>query len=105
MLNGTPCKADPDPDPTGTTHHEPYDPADRPAGARHSTTPDVCANEDCWTSTFAPVVTEVPLATGEIGENTCSHGFADRVKQRFDDRGPPTADGPGTPGTAPQARP
>ncbi|MFD9500064.1 cellulase family glycosylhydrolase [Streptomyces sp. NPDC060035] len=67
--------------------HRPQDPAGNLAAARHVYNVNVCANEDCWKSTLAPVAAEVPLVAGEIGENTCSHGFADRVMQWFDDRG------------------
>ena len=44
------------------------------------------ANESCWNSTLAPVADRVPLVAGEIGENTCSHSFVDRVMKWFDDR-------------------
>jgi hypothetical protein len=43
--------------------------------------------ESCWNSTLAPVAARVPPVAGEIGENTCSHGFVDRVMKWFDDRG------------------
>ncbi|MEU5716436.1 hypothetical protein AB0G71_11705 [Streptomyces sp. NPDC020403] len=36
---------------------------------------------------FAPVLAEAPLLVGRDGVNTCSHGLADRVTQRFEDRG------------------
>ncbi|MFC9860247.1 MULTISPECIES: cellulase family glycosylhydrolase [unclassified Streptomyces] len=67
--------------------HRPVDPAGNLAAAWHVYNFNVCANEDCWNSTLAPVAAEVPLVAGEIGENTCSHNFADRVMRWFDDRG------------------
>ncbi|MET7368848.1 hypothetical protein ABZS61_23965 [Streptomyces sp. NPDC005566] len=68
--------------------HRPQDPAGHLAAAWHVYKVNPCANEDCWYSTLTPVAAEVPLVTHEIGENTCSHGFADRVMQWLDDRGP-----------------
>lgn len=67
--------------------HKPQDPTGNLAAAWHIYNFNVCANESCWNSTLAPVAAQVPLVAGEIGENTCSHGFTDRVMQWFDDRG------------------
>lgn len=68
--------------------HRPQDPAGHLAAAWHVYNFNLSANEDRWNSTLAPVAAEVPLVTSEIGKDTCSHGFADRVMQGFDDRGP-----------------
>ncbi|RZU23621.1 cellulose-binding domain-containing protein [Streptomyces sp. BK239] len=43
------------------------------------------ATEACGDSTPAPVADRVPLVAGEIGENTCSHGFVDQVMRWFDE--------------------
>ncbi|MBC9719344.1 cellulose binding domain-containing protein [Streptomyces sp. TRM66268-LWL] len=66
--------------------HKPVDPAGNLAAAWHVYNFNTCANEACWDSTLAPVAAEVPLVAGEIGENTCAHGFTDRVMNWFDDR-------------------
>ncbi|MGW2363322.1 glycoside hydrolase family 5 protein, partial [Streptomyces phaeofaciens] len=66
--------------------HRPTDPAGRLAAAWHVYNFNSCANESCWNSTLAPVAAQVPLVAGEIGENTCAHGFVDQVMRWFDDR-------------------
>ncbi|MDX3577086.1 cellulose binding domain-containing protein [Streptomyces sp. FL07-04A] len=66
---------------------KPTDPTGNLAAAYHVYNFNSCADESCWNSTLAPVAAQVPLVAGEIGENTCSHGFVDRVMKWFDDRG------------------
>ncbi|GAB2896341.1 cellulase family glycosylhydrolase [Streptomyces deserti] len=67
--------------------HKPTDPAGNLAAAWHVYNFNACADEGCWNATLAPVAAQVPLVAGEIGENTCAHGFVDRVMRWFDDRG------------------
>ncbi|MGW7728022.1 cellulase family glycosylhydrolase [Streptomyces canus] len=67
--------------------YKPADPAGNLAAAWHVYNFNTCANESCWNSTLAPVAAQVPLVAGEIGENTCAHGFIDQVMKWFDDRG------------------
>ncbi|MFD9030729.1 cellulase family glycosylhydrolase [Streptomyces sp. NPDC059567] len=67
--------------------HRPTDPAGNLAAAWHVYNFNTCSDETCWDSTLAPVAAQVPLVAGEIGENTCGHGFIDRVMRWFDDRG------------------
>ena len=67
--------------------YKPADPAGNLAAAWHVYNFNTCANESCWDSTLAPVAAQVPLVAGEIGENTCAHGFVDQVMKWFDDRG------------------
>ncbi|WP_411149984.1 cellulase family glycosylhydrolase [Streptomyces sp. A30] len=67
--------------------HKPTDPAGNLAAAWHVYNFNTCSNESCFDATLAPVAAQVPLVAGEIGENTCSHGFVDRVMKWFDDRG------------------
>ncbi|WP_229377672.1 cellulose binding domain-containing protein [Streptomyces sp. VRA16 Mangrove soil] len=66
--------------------HEPADPAGNIAAAYHVYNFNTCASESCWDEQLAPVAAQVPLVAGEIGENTCSHGFVDQVMKWFDDR-------------------
>ncbi|MEU0337283.1 cellulose binding domain-containing protein [Streptomyces sp. NPDC006193] len=66
--------------------YRPTDPAGNLAAAYHVYNFNACAAESCWDSTLAPVAAQVPLVAGEMGENTCSHGFVDRVMKWFDDR-------------------
>ncbi|CAM5299660.1 endoglucanase [Streptomyces canarius] len=67
------------------TAYQPTDPAGNLAAAYHVYNFNSCASESCWNSTLVPVAAHVPLVAGEIGENTCSHGFTDRVMKWFDD--------------------
>jgi len=67
--------------------YRPSDPAGNLAAAWHVYNFNTCSNESCWNSTLAPVAAQVPLVAGEIGENTCSHGFIDQVMKWFDARG------------------
>ncbi|GAA4918644.1 cellulose binding domain-containing protein [Streptomyces coeruleoprunus] len=67
--------------------YAPTDPAGNLAAAWHVYNFNTCSHESCWDSTLAPVAARVPLVAGEIGENTCGHGFIDRVMKWFDDRG------------------
>lgn len=67
--------------------YKPNDPAGNLAAAWHVYNFNSCSTESCWNSTLAPVAAQVPLVAGEIGENTCSHGFVDQVMKWFDDRG------------------
>lgn len=66
--------------------YKPTDPAGNLGAAWHVYNFNTCSNESCWNSTLAPVAAQVPLMAGEIGENTCSHGFIDQVMKWFDDR-------------------
>ncbi|MFB0615887.1 cellulose binding domain-containing protein [Streptomyces sp. AGS-58] len=68
------------------TAYRPTDPAGNLAAAYHVYNFNTCSTESCWNSTLAPVAARVPLIAGEIGENTCSHGFVDQVMKWFDDR-------------------
>ncbi|MFF0779615.1 cellulase family glycosylhydrolase [Streptomyces sp. NPDC003720] len=66
--------------------YRPTDPAGNLAAAYHVYNFNTCSSESCWNSTLAPVAAQVPLIAGEVGENTCSHGFTDQVMKWFDDR-------------------
>jgi len=36
-----------------------------------------CNGTSCWSSTIQPVAAQVPVVTGEMGENDCGHGYVD----------------------------
>ena len=67
--------------------YRPSDPVGNVAAAWHSYNFNACANESCWNEQLAPVAARVPLVAGEIGENTCSHGYIDRVMAWLDSHG------------------
>ncbi|MFI0260073.1 glycoside hydrolase family 5 protein [Streptomyces sp. NPDC017056] len=66
--------------------YAPKDPAGNLAAAWHGYNFNACADENCWTRTLGPVADRVPLVAGEIGENTCAHGFTDRAMRWLDGR-------------------
>ncbi|MGW4817530.1 cellulase family glycosylhydrolase [Streptomyces sp. NPDC004227] len=67
--------------------YRPSDPTGNLGASYHVYNFNTCSSASCWNSTLAPVAAQVPLVAGEIGENTCSHGFIDQVMKWFDDRG------------------
>ncbi|MFG2648171.1 glycoside hydrolase family 5 protein [Streptomyces sp. NPDC048436] len=69
---------------SGWLEHAPTDPAGNLAAAWHVYNFNTCADASCWDRVLAPVAAEVPLVAGEIGENTCSHGFIDTVMEWLD---------------------
>ena len=62
-------------DMTGWLAHEPADPLHNLAASWHSYNFNRCSNITCWTSEVAPVIAQVPVVAGEIGENTCASGY------------------------------
>jgi hypothetical protein len=46
-----------------------------------------CADTTCWGSQIAPVAAQVPLITGELGENDCAHGYIDGYMSWADTNG------------------
>jgi hypothetical protein len=60
---------------TGWLAHEPADPVHNLAASWHSYNFNACSNLPCWTSEVAPVMAQVPVVAGEIGENTCTSGY------------------------------
>lgn len=57
--------------------HKPTDPANALAASLHMYNFNACVNLSCWTNIVATVARSVPIVTGEMGENDCSHAFID----------------------------
>jgi endoglucanase len=57
---------------TGWLANEPTDPDNNLAASWHSYNFNTCSNQSCWTSQIAPVIAQVPVIAGEIGENDCA---------------------------------
>lgn len=57
--------------------YRPADSANHLAAGFHVYNFNSCTTTGCWDSTVAPVAAQVPVVTGEIGENDCAHGFID----------------------------
>lgn len=64
--------------------YKPTDPTGNLAASWHVYNFNSCSSSSCWNSTIAPVAAQVPLVTGEMGENDCAHGFIDQVMSWLD---------------------
>jgi endoglucanase len=64
--------------------HEPTDPDHNLAASWHSYNFNACSNQSCWTSQIAPVIAQVPLIAGEIGENDCASSYVVPLMQWLD---------------------
>jgi hypothetical protein len=60
---------------TGWLQYEPTDPDHNLAASWHSYNFNSCNTQSCWTSQIAPVIAQVPVVAGEIGENDCAGGY------------------------------
>jgi endoglucanase len=60
---------------TGWLQYEPTDPDHNLAASWHSYNFNTCSSQSCWTSQIAPVIAQVPLIAGEIGENDCAGSY------------------------------
>jgi endoglucanase len=57
--------------------YRPTDPLNNLIAMAHVYNFNACVSTSCWDSQLAPVAARVPLVLGEIGENSCAHGFID----------------------------
>jgi endoglucanase len=62
---------------SGWLSNQPTDPAHALVASFHNYNFNACA-ASCWDSTVAPLATQVPVVTGELGENDCAHGYIDQ---------------------------
>jgi hypothetical protein len=69
---------------TGWLAHEPADPDHNLAASWHSYNFNACSSLTCWTSQVAPVMAQVPVVAGEIGENTCASGYISALMNWLD---------------------
>ena len=60
---------------TGWLSHEPNDSDHNLVASFHSYSNNSCNSQSCWNSQIAPVIAQVPLIAGEIGESDCAGGF------------------------------
>ena len=60
---------------TGWLQNEPTDPDHNLVASWHSYNFNSCSSQSCWTSQVAPVIAQVPVVAGEIGENDCAGGY------------------------------
>src|SRR5437016_959262 len=62
---------------SGWLANDPLDPQHALVASLHTYNFNTCKSTSCWTSQDAPVAAQVPLVTGEIGEDDGGHGFID----------------------------
>jgi len=55
--------------------HEPADSDHALAASWHSYNFNTCSHRSCWKYQVAPVIAQVPVIAGEIGENDCASGY------------------------------
>jgi endoglucanase len=67
--------------------HEPTDPDHNLAASWHSYNFNACSNQSCWTSQIQPVAAQVPVVTGEMGENDCAGGYINQLMPFLDSIG------------------
>jgi len=67
--------------------YEPTDPDHDLVASWHSYNFNTCSNASCWNSQVAPVLAQVPLVTGELGENDCAAGYLDSLLPWLDQEG------------------
>jgi hypothetical protein len=59
----------------GWLTHQPTDPDHDLAASWHSYNFNACVDSSCWNRQLAPVLAQVPLIAGEIGENDCADTY------------------------------
>jgi len=72
---------------SGWLQWRPRDPAGQLAASVHVYDASVCASEPCWDSTIGVVAKQVPVVSGEIGEEDCAHEFIDSYMSWADAHG------------------
>ena len=71
---------------SGWLGNEPSDPAHALVASFHNYNFNVC-KLSCWDSTLATLAAQVPVVTGELGENDCAHGYIDQYMSWADTHG------------------
>ncbi len=67
--------------------YRPSDSAGQLAASWHSYNFSACSTQTCWDANVAPVIAQVPLVVGEIGENDCATGHITSLMKWLDARG------------------
>ncbi len=66
--------------------YKPADPDHNLAASWHSYNFNGCVTQSCWTSQIAPVIAQVPVIAGEIGENDCADTYVDPLMTWLDSK-------------------
>jgi hypothetical protein len=67
--------------------NKPTDSANNLVASWHSYNFNSCSSQSCWTSQLAPVAAQVPLITGELGENDCGSSYINPLMTWLDSVG------------------
>jgi hypothetical protein len=67
--------------------YEPSDPVHQLAASFHGYNFNICTTASCWNSELAPVAAQVPLISGEIGEDDQADTYVDAYMVWADSRG------------------
>lgn len=67
--------------------NKPNDPLNNLAASFHLYNFNACSNTSCWNSQVAPVAAQVPVVTGELGENDCAATFINSAMSWLDQHG------------------
>jgi hypothetical protein len=73
----------------GWLTHKPNDPMGNLMAAFHVYQPNLsnCTDVNCWNGALKSVASNVPVLTGEMGEQDCAHGFIDGYMSWADSQG------------------
>ncbi len=69
---------------TGWLQYKPTDPDNNLVASWHSYNFNSCSSQSCWTSQIAPVIAQVPVIAGEIGENDCAGSYINPLTSWLD---------------------
>ncbi|MFE7592318.1 cellulase family glycosylhydrolase, partial [Kitasatospora sp. NPDC057512] len=67
--------------------YRPTDPLHNLAASWHSYNFNACGTGSCWDAQIGPLAAQVPVVTGELGENDCAHGYLDALLPWLDRHG------------------
>src|SRR3954469_21548307 len=73
----------------GWLQHKPQDPTGNLMAAFHVYQPPLsnCSDTNCWNGVLKTIAQNVPVLTGEMGEQDCAHGFIDGYMSWADSQG------------------
>jgi hypothetical protein len=71
----------------GWLNYIPVDPSNQLIASIHVYNSDACLTLTCWSQQYAPVASQYPVVTAELGEDDCSDGFMDQYMQFADANG------------------
>ncbi|MHA4816157.1 glycoside hydrolase family 5 protein [Streptomyces aculeolatus] len=71
----------------GWLDYKPTDPQNNLIAGVHIYDYTGCNVQSCWDSDIAPLAAEVPVITGEFGDNDCNHDWSDGFMSWLDEQG------------------